>query len=197
MSTQPITTPAADPKAIILDFAELLAEGSKCWVNAGKILADAVDRFPNFLQLLQEARPEFPPRFLHRMLELGRGALHEDLLLAVTKGENALARLPFSWQEQYVRKPVELIIKTEAGFDTLLVPVKDLTPEQVTQVFDGSGIRTPAQQRVYLENRWAKKVAPPQKTNLPYRIVGRKLVVMEGVTLDLRELSKIMAEMAE
>ena len=198
MQTNTLDLTPSDPKAIIAEFVSAIEQGRQCWINAGKLLADAVDRFPNFMRTLQEACPNFPPRFLNRMLDLGRGALHEDLLLGVSKGENALAKLSYSWQEKYVREPVELILKTDAGeWDTLLVPVKDLTPEQCSQVFDGSGIRTAGQQRVYLENLWARKVAPPCKSSLPYRIVGKKLVIVQsGFTLDLKDLSKIMAEMA-
>lgn len=184
-----------NPEHYIHLFLELYQKGKECWINAGKTLAEAVDKVPGFMKLMEEHCPQFPPRFLNRMLDLGRGALHEELLLASSKGENALAKLPYSWQEKYVKQPVELLLKKDDKWDTLLVPVADLTPDQVHQVFDGSGVRTIAQQRVYLENQWARKTAPPKQANLPYRIVQGKLVVMQPVTLNRKELAKLLSEM--
>lgn len=184
-----------DPKQFITEFVGLFEQGKQCWIKAGKTLAEAVDKVPGFMAMMEERCPEFPPRFLKRMLDLGRGALHEELLLANSRGEEALARLPYSWQEKFVKQPVELLIKKSDAWDTLLVPVSDLTSEQCHQVFDGAGVRTTSQQRVYLENQWARKTAPPKQTNLPYRIVSGKLVVMVPVTFNRKELAKLLAEM--
>lgn len=189
------TTGPDDSQRYIQEFLKLFEQGRQCWIKAGRTLAEAVDKVPGFLKLMEEHCPQFPPRFLNRMLDLGRGALHEELLLAGSKGELALAKLPYSWQEKYVKQPVELLLKKDDKWDTLLVAVADLTPDQCHQVFDGSGVRTTAQQRVYLESQWARKTAPPKQANLPYRIVGGKLIVMAPVTLNRKELANLLAEM--
>jgi hypothetical protein len=193
--TMAVTSEDNNPQRYIREFVEMFEQGKQCWVKAGKTLAEAVDKIPGFLEMMEEHCPQFPPRFIKRMLDLGRGALHEELLLANTKGEQALARLSYSWQEKYVKQPVEVLLKKEKDWDNMLIPVADLTPDQVHQVFDGAGIRTLAQQRVYLENAWARKTAPPNQTNLPYRIVGGKLVVMAPVTLNRKELAKLLSDM--
>ena len=189
------TTGQNDPKHYIQEFTGLFEQGRQCWLKAGKTLAEAVDKIPGFMALLEENCPQFPPRFLKRMVDLGRGALHEELMITASRGEECLARLPYSWQEKFVKQPVELLVKSSDQWDTLLVPVPDLTPEQCRQVFDGACVRTTAQQRVYLENQWARKTAPPQQVNLPYRIVAGKLVVMVPVTFNRKELARLLSEM--
>lgn len=184
-----------NPENYIQEFQNLFEEGKRCWIKAGKTLAEAVDKVPGFMKMMEEKCPQFTTRFLNKMLDVGRGALHEELLLANSRGEQALARLPYSWQEKYVNQPVELLLKKEEEWDTLLVPVADLTPDQVHQVFDGAGVRTLAQQRVYLESLWARKTAPPKQANFPYRIVRGKLEVMSPVTFNRKELAKLLSEM--
>lgn len=116
--------PTPNPEHYIHLFLELYQKGKECWINAGKTLAEAVDKVPGFMKLMEEHCPQFPPSFLNRMLDLGRGALHEELLLASSR-----------------------------------------------------------------------KTAPPKQANLPYRIVQGKLVVMQPVTMNRKELAKLLSEM--
>lgn len=179
----------------IKQFASLIEQGKQSFIEAGKQLAKAVEEVPGFVKLLLEACPQFTERFIRKMIDLGHGSLHPELLIGESSGERALAKLSYSWQDRYVTTPVPLLLKKDAGFDELLVPVRDLTPEQCRQVFADDAVRTPAQQRVYLENSWAKTQAPPTKTNLPYRILGKKLVVMVPATFTRKELAQFLAEM--
>lgn len=183
-------------KNYIAEFCQLIEQGKQCWIEAGKKLAEAAEKIPNFINLMLEACPHFTERFLRKMIDLGHGALHPDLLIGESTGERRLARLPYSWQEKHAMKPVELLVKRDKEWDTLLVPVRDLTPEQCNQVFDDSAVRTTAQQRSYLESVWAKRVVPPKQTNSPYRIIGGQLVVMSPAKFSRKELAKILAEMS-
>lgn len=182
-------------KNYIAEFLALIEQGKQCWIDAGKKLCEAVENVPGFTKLLLDECPQLTNRFIHKMIDLGHGSLHPELLIGESIGERSLAKLPYSWQEKHFEKPVELLIKNADKWDTLLVQVRDLTPDQCKQVFDGTGIRTEAQQRVYLENSWAKRIAPPSKSNLPYRIVGKKLVVMTPTQFDRKELATLLAEM--
>lgn len=184
-----------DPNEYINRFSELITQGKQAWINAGKVLADAVDKVPGFTKKLMERHPEFTERFIRKMIDLGRGALHLDLLIGESVGERRLAKLSYSWQEKYTQSPVSLLIKTEKGWDELFVDVRNLTPEQCNQVFTDDGVRSKEQQRAYLESAWAKRIAPPTKSNLPYRIVGNKLVVMTPTQFDRKELAQFLAEM--
>jgi hypothetical protein len=186
---------SSNPSEYIKQFTALIEQGKQCWIDAGKILCEAVEKVPNFVKILIEHCPQLTERFIRKMIDLGHGSLHPELLIGESIGERNLAKLTYSWQEKYVESPVELLIKNSDKWDTLLVPVRDLTPEQCKQVFDGEGIRTEAQQRIYLENSWAKKTSPPSKGNLPYRVTGKELIVMEPTRFSRRDLAKLLAEM--
>lgn len=184
------------PSEYIGDFCRLIEQGKQCWIDAGKLLAKAVEEIPGFTKKLIEARPELTESFIRKMIDLGHGSLHPELLIASSSGERRLARLSYSWQEKYVASPVELLIKKGDEFDTLLVPVRDLTPEQCNQVFDDSGVRTAAQQRVHIENYQAKKSEPKKMSVGPYRVVNDKIVMMELVTLTRKDLLRMLTEIS-
>lgn len=183
-------------KTYIQEFCDLIEQGKQCWIDAGKKLAEAAEKVPNFINITLEACPHFTERFLRKMIDLGHGALHPDLLIGESSGERRLSALPYSWQEKHATRPVELLVKKDKELDTLLVNVRDLTPEQCNQVFDHSAVRTIAQQRAYLESVWAKRAIPPRQTNSPYRIVGGQLIVMSPAKFSRKELAKILAEMS-
>lgn len=79
------------------------------------------------------------------------------------------------------------------GGETLLVDVMNLKPAQAEQVIGFDRIRSLAEQRAWMEN--AAQATPPARANLPYRIVGKKLICMAGCTFERKELAKLLAEM--
>ena len=74
----------------------------------------------------------------------------------------------------------------------LLVSVFNLTPDQAQQMFGPEGIRNEGAQRAWLEDRSTKSLVVVDD---PYRVTGRRLVVMQPCQFNARQLANILAEM--
>lgn len=173
--------------------AALIQQGIDAWVEAGKIIAELVDSDPLVLEEMSRKKG-IPLGVLERFEQIGRKQIHPQLLCSDAPGFRKMIKLPYSIQERYLVEPVDLLIKTDTGWETLRVDVKNLTPDQADQVFTRSGIRDAAAQRAFIEDRAAKRLAPLAKGDLPYRIVGNKIVILSACTLSTKELANILAE---
>jgi hypothetical protein len=173
--------------------AALIQQGMSAWVEAGKIIAELVDSDPLVLEEMSRKK-DIPLGVLERFEQIGRKQLHPQLLCYDAPGFRKMTKLPYLVQERYLSEPVSLLIKTETGWESLRVDVKNLTQDQADQVFTRYGVRDAAAQRAFIEDRAAKRVAPPANGDLPYRIVGNKIVIMSACTLSTKELANILAE---
>lgn len=163
-------------------------------MEAGKIVCDILDDDPGAIDKIVKGCPSMTPEMVVRFEQIGRKQLHPSLLIFEGHGPDRLARLPFAVQEKYSKEPVPLLVKTDSGWDTLNVDIRNLTKAQSEQVFSREGVRSEAAQRAWIEDKAAKKHAPPARANLPWRISGHSVVFMEPCTLTRRELAKILAE---
>jgi hypothetical protein len=84
---------------------------------------------------------------LTRMELIGRGSVDERLALQHYSAANRLLALPISDQKAMLDDGVEVM---ESNGDVRRIPVDQLSSKQVAQVFNGSGLRTLAQQRTWL-----------------------------------------------
>lgn len=176
-------------------FVQLIQRGIDSWVEAGKFVASKIDEDPDFLNAICDQFPHISPEMVMRFDALGRKQIHPQLLLCDGPGPRRLRKLPYTLQEKFSAQPIDLLINTEKGWETLKVDVRNLTPDQAAQVFAPDGIRTEAAQRAFVEDRASKRVAPPTRANLPYRISGKKLVVIEPCTFDRKEIAQLLADM--
>lgn len=177
------------------EFIRLVKKGMECWVQAGEIAAKSIEGNPNFIDEVCDTWPDISPETVRRFQCIGLKKLHPALTISEAPGMRRLRKMPYEIQCKYVGDPVELLVEKQDGWDVLLVDVRNLTPDQVSQVFDFDCLRTQAAQRAYIEGKKAKQLAPPVKADLPYRIVGKKLVVVTACTLDRKEMARLLADM--
>jgi hypothetical protein len=171
---------------------ELLQKGIECWVQIGAIVAKMIDDDPEAIDRICEACPLLTAESVLNFERLGRKTLHPRLLISYGPGVNRLRKLPYHLQERYVTQPVELLL---ANGETLQCDVMNLTTQQAAQVFSSDGLRSLAAQRAWLEGEATKRVAPPSRIDLPYRITSGKLIILNACTLSRKELAKILVEL--
>jgi len=176
-------------------FVELILQGVECWTKAGKIAAEEIQKDSSFVDSVCDEHPDLTPEFVRRFELIGLQKLHPQFVINESPGVRRLRRLPYSLQEHYVSRPAELLVLQKGSWETLKVDVRNLTPDQAAQVFSESGARSAAEQRAYVEDKFAKRAAPPSRTNLPYRISGGKLVVLVPAQFSRKELANILSEM--
>lgn len=173
-------------------FFQLLTQGYEAWLEAGKIVAKAMDDDVDFAEKMNAAHPEVSIDTVYAFDRIGRRELFPKLLISDSPGSKRLRRLPYSQQEKFSCNPVPVLIKTQKGWETLKVSVFNLTIEQAAQVFNGDSIRNEAAQRAYLETKASKAMI---QVDEPYRLSGKKLIVMQACQFTAGQLARFLAEM--
>lgn len=190
-------------QAMMIDeFLQNFRKGVESWVKAGEVLLKLVDDDPHVYDAILKKEPLLNARILSRMEDMGRRTLHPMLALGGSAGCRALAKLPMSQQERYLKESVPLVVHTPKGdTDVLLVKVQDLTPEQVKQVFDRDRIRTQGEQKAQLMqdvmHKTSKTSKQPKIVEMPWKIVGGKVEFLQGVRLTAAELATILAQLTK
>ena len=178
-------------------FVDLFQRGYEAWVEAGRVVVQALESDPDFADKVHEKHPEISIETVYAFDRLGRQDLHPKLLISDSPGAKRLRQLRYHVQEKFVEKPVPVLIKTDSGWETLKVSVFDLTSDQASQVFDKNDVRNDHSQRAYIEGKKASKAVKSFQVDMPYRVVGRKLVVMKPCQFTLGQLTMIVAEMSK
>jgi len=73
------------------------------------------------------------------------------------------------------------------------VDVQNLTPSQARQVFGYDRVRSLAEQRAIIEDVKAQKAAPATHGEVPWRIVGKTLVVTGPCKISVADLGSIIS----
>jgi hypothetical protein len=173
-------------------FITLIQRGVDSWVLAGELAARKIEQDPEWPEKIAQENPWISQARIMDFVRLGRKQVHPRLLLSDRPGPRALTRLPMQLQEKYISAPVELLIKTEKGWETLLVDICNLTPDQCRQVFDRDGIRDIAGQRAWIESQKLKQ-STPEVAVMPWKEQGGKIVILQPCTLTTRELARMLA----
>lgn len=155
-----------------------------------KALVEAFEIDPKEAWRLVE-ESNVPPAIVKRMLEVGRGIRCERLLGACTRGEMALAKCDITFQRVYVEEPVPVVNPAKPD-DFRLIPVSELTPEEVKQVFNNRSIRSTREQRSYLESRQVK--APIQKLEFEYQVKRGKVIFLKPCEVTVDKLLDLIKE---
>ena len=180
---------------VIGQFAELVFKGIELWTQAGKIAAEAIDADPEWPEKVKTTHPEISLDVVYAFDRIGRGQLHPKLLVNDCPGYVRLRNLPLPEQERFIENPVDLLVKTPGGWETLRVSVLNLTPAQARQVFDKKSVRTLAAQRAFLESDTTQKELAKSAKDEPYRVVGNSLVILQPCKLDRRDIARLLVEM--
>jgi hypothetical protein len=131
---------------------------------------------------------------LRRMERLGRGGIEPRLVFSTSGAASKVMALPLSEQQEILDCGVEVM--SADGLDHRLIPLEELTPEQVRQVFGDGGVRTLAQQRTWMENeREARRtVEPIDQVDVVYKIRGKRVIFTRACEMTARQLAMILAE---
>ncbi len=192
MSTAQIPAIIAPKVTAILDH---FRQGVESWTKAGELLVEMLDENPHAYDYILAACPTMNAAILGKLEAIGRKTLHPQLLLTSGPGVSRMEKLPISMQERLLTEPVPLVVMTDNGPDILLVKAKDMSPDQVRQVFDRDRIRTEGEQRTILAEQMSRKaVSKNTPKSVPWRIKGRKVEILEPVTLTDSELFQILAQ---
>ena len=164
-------------------------------VEAGALAVRSIDKDPTWVDKVCKRNENLTPEFIHRVENVGRGKLDARLLWMSFVGSNRLRRLPISMQQKCLTEGVPVLIKTEAGWETLKVEVPNLTSAQANQAIAFDHVRTDAEQRAYLEDIASrKKFEGVQPSATPYEI-KRDKVYFQACTLTRKDLLRILADM--
>lgn len=174
------------------NFVTLFQRGYDAWIEAGKLVASALEEDPDFADKVHAKHPEISCDTVYAFDRLGRKELHPKLLISDSPGAKKLRRLPYGYQEKYSDNPVPLLVKTEKGWETLKASVFNLTSEQANQVFDADGVRPEAAQRTWLECKSSKAII---QVDDAWRVTGRKLIVMQPCQFTAGQLARMLADM--
>lgn len=187
------TAPQLDIATQAQQFCRLIQQGIDAWTDAGKLLVAMIEAEPNARQTILDLNPDVTEEILARFEAIGRNQLHPKTLLNNSPGMRRLRALPFSEQTKFLQQPVPVLIKTQAGVDTLNVAVKNLTAQQAMQVFTPNGVRSAEAQRAWIESRRNGK-RPAQGT--PYTIKGGKVTFRADCEMTARELAQVLAQLS-
>lgn len=176
------------------EIHELILSGINSWVKAGEIIAREVDESETFRDELCESCG-LAPELVDRFYALGKKMIHPQLLVMEGPGPTALLKLPFALQERYCTKPIEVLIRSAKGWETLLIEVQNLTGDQARQVFANGQVRSIGAQRAFVESKNLKTFNPSAESDTPYKIVGKRVTMRRDTTFTARDLARILAEM--
>jgi len=84
-----------------------------------------------------------------RLDRFGRGQIHRSLVFSTSKGAERALRIPVSEQERAIKEGV--LVLEPNGEGSRMIPLHELTAKQAKQAFALHALRTPAEQRTYLD----------------------------------------------
>ena len=175
------------------EFGRALAAGLEGFARAAAVYVAALDKDPRNADAFRDKFADVIPASAWSGFEaVGRKWMHPRLLMG-SGGRYAskIKRLPYSTQERIFEG--ERFEVTLPGGDVLKVDIREATPEQVEQLLDGTHVRTPSEQRAWMESRAAVKSVDAEV--LPYTMSDGKVTFRRGVSLTRAELKRILQEM--
>ena len=178
----------------IRKFRELLQIGISALKEASQVYVKAIDKDPAAKQAFCEQLPEIPKAAWSSFEKVGRGQMHEKLLLFGGRVHNLLRSLPLSEQADALENGIELLLH-DGG--VMRVMPEALTQSQVSQVFGDGGIRDLDAQRAWMESRRDYRLPYARAPRNDYKVEGSLLVVNTPMSFRLADLLDIIARMED
>lgn len=184
----------------LISFESSLSEISSGLVAAADGLARAarayvaaIDADPVFRTWVSERLPSVSGTMWRRLEAAGRGLLDHRVLAGVPFG-HLIAKLPLSEQRAVLDGPTEVLLPDG---DILRVSLDSMTQKQAAQVFGADHLRTPSQQRAWLESR--RVVVMPEKPAEQVIEVDkrRRRIVVGGIPLSYADLLDYLRKLGE
>ncbi|HBJ87125.1 MAG TPA: hypothetical protein DDZ88_25350 [Verrucomicrobiales bacterium] len=158
-------------------------------LNVAADLVAALDARPELRAELIDAKVSRD--VIDNLERLGRGEIHRNLVLDSSTVGRRLLKLPLSVQTQAIEAGVEVLDPDEQT--TRLIPVDELTPKQVEQVFPKHGHqRSLAEQRTWLRERKSKQPVPVSPA---YRVCKDCIITPAGERITKAQILQWLAEM--
>lgn len=173
----------------IIKFRELFRLGVSAIKEAARIYVRAIDS--NRLAKKEFARqmPEIPPAARGSLEQVGRGLLHERLLLLGGRVQEVMKGLPLSVQTDAIENGVDVLLHD--GTIARMKP-ESMVGSQLSQVFGGGEVRTIDAQRAWMESRRSYQISKHLQDSRKYRVEGCCLVVYAPVSIGLDELRAML-----
>jgi hypothetical protein len=192
MHTKQITKPT---KELIDELTGLITQGIECWQKAGELVVQLLDKHSMTTAQIAGSSPYLTENLVARFEQLGRKQIVPRLLIAEFPAARYIIKLPYSEQRRVLEAPVDLLLITPTGADTLQTPVENLTPQQCRQVFNGSHVRNLGAQRTYLEeSRMQQEPLTLLPAEPPYKIRGKRIIFTQPCEMTARQLAQILTE---
>ena len=177
------------------EFAELVKRGVECWQKAGEIVTKMLEADPDWVERASK-KTGLSVEAIMMFDRIGRRQLHAELILSDAPGIVALRGLPYQMQVKHSAEPIDVLVHTDAGWDSLKVDARNMTKDQVRMVFHKASIRSLAGQRAWLESKSADQAAKAVKDDSQYRIVSGQLVILGPCKFTRVELARLMVELS-
>jgi hypothetical protein len=178
----------------------LVRRGMSSLMESAAMTARLVAKEPDTLRKITEIAPEIPASFLANLVRVGEGSLHPSIMLNGCPAYRRLAALPFSSQESALKSGrVPVVIDAVTG-EALNVPLVDLSPAQVGQVFSQTGTRNKDEQQAFMRRKQISTAQSAQIagiTGAPYSIRGKAVFCNAGCVLTQQDLIRLLGEMAK
>ena len=182
------------------NIISLVRRGMSSLMESAAMTARLVAKEPDTLRKITEIAPEIPASFLANLVRVGEGSLHPSIMLNGCPAYRRLAALPFSSQEAALKSGRVPVVIDAATGEALNVPLVDLSPAQVGQVFSQTGTRNKDEQQAFMRR---KQIATAQSaqiagiTGAPYSIRGKAVFCNAGCVLTQQDLIRLLGEMAK
>jgi hypothetical protein len=147
-------------KSRIQEFIDAYDFGIAAWLEAGKIVVEEIKNNPDFASdVCLKSRGRISEATVKIFEKIGQNKLLPQLILdSARPGVKKLIEMPIHIQEKYSQDNLDLVVFNDEGeTDILHVPVRNLTVSQVKQVFGKDDVRTPSEQRCFLESERSTK----------------------------------------
>jgi hypothetical protein len=181
----------------VASFVAAYQRGMDAWEEAGRIIVRIVDHDPHAVDDIIAQCPALTPTIIGVFERIGRGQLLPSLAMDSSIGASKLRELPLSLQKRYEQEPIPLIVNTNNGTDVLLVDAKNMTREQVKQVFAKGRIRTEGEQKAFLAQQASNNAKPCQQGKPAWTVKNGRVIFEAGTTLTAGELATILAQITK
>ena len=183
-------------KTTIEELKQSIQAGISAWVKAGSIVVKLIDDHGKTIDEIADACG-LPSGAIARFEQLGRGVLYQDLLLSDAPAVKYLIHVPVSQQREAWERGCEVIVTKGDEFDTMCILPKNMTAAQCRQVFNGSRVRSLAEQRAYLEDLKTKVAVSEMTIQKPYIVRGKTVHFQAGAKLTAADLARLLADLSE
>lgn len=139
-------------------FAELIQNGVKCWIEAGKILNEIIAEDSEAKVKLMEYHPWLTWDIIAAFQRIGRRELMPALMLDSSPGAQKLSELPYSLQESLYGKEIEIYTQDDyMRISKVSRKIGSLTRRDIKIAFDENGLR-PIDEQLPLAKKLYRKI---------------------------------------